>query len=69
MWGNADLWGSGHRVQGSIDACRAASCPILIRPPHDFPVGDAVQAQVVECARGLGIGDNVGSAGCSVTDR
>ena len=28
-----------------------------------------MQAQVVECARGLGVGDNIGSAGCSITDR
>ena len=28
-----------------------------------------MQAQVVKCARGLGIGDNIGSTGCSITDR
>ena len=28
-----------------------------------------MQAQVVKCARGLGIGDNIGSTGCPIADR
>ena len=52
-----------HRVQRLGDFAFTARPPLLVRPAHDLPVGDAVQARVVQGRGRGGVRHHVGGGG------
>ena len=63
MRGDAHGRRGRHGVQGRGDLAFASGPPLLVRPAHDLPVGDAVQPGVVQGRGRGGVRHHVGGGG------